>query len=96
MKNLACISILLTLSGTGQEDPGSAMQAMKSTAVGEITVPQQKKPVWMYKFRQTLCKSTKSLSVDNLQAVHHVDITDYSLGAVAPSSQKAVLECPRL
>ena len=30
-----------------------------------------------------MCESTKSLSVDNLQAVHHVDITDYSAGAVA-------------
>ncbi len=44
----------------------------------------------MYKFRQTLCESTKSLSVDNLQAVHHVDITDYSMGAVASGVQRVV------
>lgn len=37
-----------------------------------------------------MCESTKSLSVDGLQAVHHVDITNYSPGAAASGFQKAV------
>lgn len=44
---------------------------------GLITKPQP--DVWMYEFRQTMCESTKSSSVNNLQAVHLVDIRDYSI-----------------
>lgn len=70
------------------------MQAIKSTiAFGEIKAPQQRaRSDLQHIFRQTLCESTKSLSVNNLQAVHHVDITDYSLGAVASGLQKVVAQ----
>lgn len=55
-----------------------------------------KQSVWMYKFQQTMCESTKSLSVDNLQAVHHVDITNYSMGSRSFGLSEQLLECPRL
>lgn len=44
---------------------------------GLITKPQP--DVWMYESRQTMCESTESSSVNNLQAVHLVDIRDYSI-----------------
>lgn len=63
-------------------EPGSVLQAMKSTsAFGTITMPQQISCVCINSGKH--CESTKSLSVDNLQAVHHVDTTDYCTDAVA-------------